>query len=184
MRVIRTEAYFDALDIEWPFAEQIFGNPGISFALFRCDVESLQFSDLPIYSELENGRVVDTDIVLRFFDVALRNTSLHFASTMLTAHRPYRNEKIAHFLLEMPVVIENSPPEDVPFATLFKNASNVTIGSYVGLEAASGHPLLLFLTVPAGIIVVGAAIAVSKAIDNGLNKSVERATKRLKPKQK
>jgi hypothetical protein len=51
------------------------------------------------------------------------------------------------------MVIEQPPPLGIPFSDLIKGASAATIGAYVGVQTADGH-LLLFLTVPAGIIVV------------------------------
>jgi hypothetical protein len=46
-------------------------------------------------------------------------------------------------------------------------ASGMGIGAYVGFVAAGSGPLLL-ITVPAGMIICGAAAGIGKAIEDGL----------------
>jgi hypothetical protein len=64
------------------------------------------------------------------------------------------------------IVIEQSPPELASLAGLLKQGGGVAVGAFVGLHAASG-PMLL-VTVPAGIIIVGAAAGLGSALEAGL----------------
>jgi hypothetical protein len=179
VRVIRTEMYFDALQLSWPFAEEIHSNPGISAAFFGCDTVDL--SDVPIFSALETGRRVDEAILRVFIDHALRNPPR--ARWRLLETEVEFNPRVVDYVLEQQIIVERSPAEGIPLIELFKGASIATIGTYVGMQAIDGH-LLLFLTVPAGIIVVGSAAAVAKAIEKGLNKAVERLGTRRSRRQR
>jgi hypothetical protein len=70
-------------------------------------------------------------------------------------------------LFDLPcIVIEQSPPELASLAGLLKQGGGVAVGAFVGLHAASG-PMLL-VTVPAGIIIVGAAAGLGSALEAGL----------------
>ena len=75
------------------------------------------------------------------------------------------------------IVIENSPPDAVTFRSLLTKAPGVAIGTMVGMKAAGDTSLLILLTVPTGIVVCSSAIGVSKALEKGLNKVVEKVIK-------
>ncbi|MDR3467374.1 MAG: hypothetical protein P4M07_15695 [Xanthobacteraceae bacterium] len=177
--------YFDPLQLEWPLVEALFGNPGISVAFFGMKTDGTELERLGILSVLANGRKVDDAIIRAFIDQSLLNEAVHgfLGGIRLEAGGPETNPSAVAYVLDQLIVIENSPPEGVPFASLIKGASAATIGAYVGVHAADGN-LLLFLTVPAGILVVGSAIAVTNAINQGLNKAVERISKRKPGRRK
>jgi hypothetical protein len=84
------------------------------------------------------------------------------------------NESIIDFLLEQTVVIEESPPEAVSLLNLIAHGTHLSIGSYLGYALAGGSIPLMFITVPAGIIVLGAAAGISNGLKNGLQKTVEK----------
>jgi len=48
------------------------------------------------------------------------------------------------------------------------------IGTYLGWSVASDRSVLLFITVPGGIIIVSSAIGLASALAAGLSKSVKR----------
>lgn len=75
------------------------------------------------------------------------------------------------------IVVENSPPEAVTFRSLLAKAPGVAIGTLVGMKAAGDMPTLMLLTVLTGIVVCSSAIGVSKALEKGLNKAVEKLLK-------
>jgi hypothetical protein len=177
LRVIRTEMYFDPREIIWPLEEQIFGNPGVSVAFFGFKAKGDELNELPIFHIQKIDRKIDAEIIRPFVDQALRNESYPFLVPGLSETRTSEfNRRFVDYIFEQPIIIEQSPPEGMPFINLLKHASAASIGAYVGTQAADGHPLL-FLTVPAGIIVVGSAIAISNAINRGLNKAIERIAK-------
>jgi hypothetical protein len=95
------------------------------------------------------------------------------------------NRAIVEYIKQQDIVVERSPRVGIPFSTLLKSASAASLGTFLGVSALEGYPLL-FITVPAGIV-VGSALGISKALEAGLNKWVskivsgkttKRATKR------
>jgi hypothetical protein len=91
------------------------------------------------------------------------------------------------------VVITRSPPTLTSLKLLARGASAVVIGAWIGLDAAHavGAPLLTFVFVPAGVMVVGMAAGVSKGLETGLAQwlvermtSASRTRQKLKPKRK
>ena len=100
----------------------------------------------------------------RFLDDLLRNGVYHGNEQPLS-EQPLPNYKLVRQVLQQSIVVEQSPVEAVSFISLLKRAkpSDVAIGAYVGYAAANGNYLLL-LTVPAGILLVGSAIAITAAL--------------------
>jgi hypothetical protein len=191
MRILRTEVYFEPTEIKWLYPELIHGNPGIAFAFIAINAEGIDlnevFTPFASWPRVARSRVSEYE-VRRFLDEALQFSAVGHREVLPfavldpddTFEPPVPpNEAIINFIIEQNVVVENSPAEGIPFATLLKGASAATIGTYVGVQAAEGHTLLL-LTVPAGIIVVGSAIAVSKAFEQSIHKVVERLTRPTK----
>jgi hypothetical protein len=78
-----------------------------------------------------------------------------------------RNADAILRVLSEPVVIEQSPPDWVTLTDLLKNAASPTqIGVYVGIAAALPvNPLLMLITVPAGILLVGTSIALTERLN-------------------
>jgi hypothetical protein len=174
LRVIRTELYFNPLEIKWQFPELIVSNPGISAAFFRCDPRAFEFERVisSIIFHTTGGRAARE--VGAFLDTALQN-----APFPTEPHLPlYRVLNVGPIekIHNSEIIIEHSPPEGIPFHKLLSGASIVTAGTYVGVGAlgAGGGPLL-FLTVPVGILVVGAAVVMLHVIDKGLIRRMERA---------
>jgi len=72
-----------------------------------------------------------------------------------------------HLAFSRVVPFEQSPLELDSIVNLVTNASGVSVGAYVGFVTVGVSPLL-FLTVPAGMILCGAAAGVAKALEEGL----------------
>lgn len=84
-----------------------------------------------------------------------------------------RNPRIVDYLLDQTIVLEESPPKAVPLKSLIGAGSIMSIGAAVGYALAPGtYPLLLLITVPAGIIVIGSAAGVATAMQHGLHEVV------------
>jgi hypothetical protein len=171
LRVIRTELYFNPFDIKWRFPELVVSNPGISMAFFGCDPSRLDFEKIFSTPVSPMERVEPPQVLRAFFDTALQNAP--FNTYGFQAYHEL-NKPIIDEIYNEPIIIEHSPAEGIPLGKLLSGASVATIGTYVGLQGVWGNPLL-FVAVPAGIIVVGAAVAVVRAFDKGLNHAVERA---------
>jgi len=91
--------------------------------------------------------------------------------------RTLRNSQIVAFVENQTIITERSPPVAEIFGEVVKKASSVTLGAYLGWKTSSDNPVLLWLTVPAGIIVVGSAVGIARGFEKGLNKSIQRLFK-------
>ena len=180
MRVLRTEFYFDAKDMRsfrgGPAVEENFG---IAAAFFKVEAA--------IGDSLDVKNVFDGQLLLNQHGPAAQFAIPMFLESLFRGIREPRDALIIRKSMEFApyldffnsstVVVEQSPPTGLEWQLMVKSASSVTIGTYIGLAVApSGSPLLL-LTVPAGIIAVGTAVGISRGLENGLNKTIERLLK-------
>jgi hypothetical protein len=115
------------------------------------------------------GFINEEWIVNTFFDGDYENTDTDF---------------VASFLNENVILIEQLRlPALTNLASFLQEATGVAIGACVGMAAANtlGNRLLLFVTVPFGILIVGSASGVGSALELGLR---DRLLKTLKIKAK
>jgi hypothetical protein len=71
------------------------------------------------------------------------------------------------------IVVEHSPPSVESIMALLSRGSGVALGAYVGYDAASNvSPLLLYASVPAGMLICGTAAGVADALQRGLRHRV------------
>lgn len=89
--------------------------------------------------------------------------------------RSLKNPTIVDYVLTQPIVIERSPPVHINLKGLI-TATNlpVWIGTYMGWSVVPDHSILLFITVPGGIIIVSSAAGLANALSSGLSTSVKR----------
>jgi hypothetical protein len=89
--------------------------------------------------------------------------------------RSLKNPNVVDYLLTQPIVIERSPPIHVSLKGLI-SATNlpVWIGTYMGWSVIPDHSVLLFITVPGGIIIVSSAAGLANALSSGLSTSVKK----------
>jgi hypothetical protein len=74
----------------------------------------------------------------------------------------------------LPVVpFEQSPMDFASFAEIYATAGAVGLGAYAGFVAA-GSTALLFVTIPAGMILFGAAAGIALGLQNGLKERVRK----------
>lgn len=74
------------------------------------------------------------------------------------------NHPLVDRILAQPIVLEQSPVLTEPFYSILRRSTpSVAIGAYVGYAAANGNYLLM-VTVPAGILLVGSAIEITRAL--------------------
>jgi hypothetical protein len=82
-------------------------------------------------------------------------------------------ESFINFMIDSEIIIlKNSPPEFKSVRELLERGAGVIIGTYVGLSIGDGNPLLLLISVPAGIIIGGAAVGLSRGLEIGLEKKI------------
>jgi hypothetical protein len=89
-----------------------------------------------------------------------------------------KNEQAVDYVLSQPFVVERSPPIHLTLRGLI-TATNlpIWIGTYMGWSVVPDHSVLLFITVPGGIIIVSSAAGLANALGAGLSKSVKRLFK-------
>jgi hypothetical protein len=83
-------------------------------------------------------------------------------------------------LAEADVVVQRSPPLDIPLKGLLSKSASTVIGTYLGYAVAGDHTSLLLASVPGGIIVVGTAIGVSRALETGFAQLVRELLTKMK----
>jgi hypothetical protein len=110
--------------------------------------------------------------VRAFLDCAIQNDTF---GVYVPAIQKYTelNTSLIHQIFQQSVIVESSPPEIIPFHQLLSKPSILVVGTLLGAQL-SGLTEMLFLTAPAGIIVVGSAVSIARAIDKGLNHYVDR----------
>ena len=93
----------------------------------------------------------------------------------LRPERSLKNPAIVDYILTQPIVIERSPPFHVNLKGLITTTSlPVWIGTYLGWSVVPDHSILLFITVPGGIIIVSSAAGLANALSSGLSSAVKR----------
>jgi hypothetical protein len=179
MRVLRTEMYFSKDQITELYTRNRGNaqNPGLSFAWFHTggsthglDEQLLEHRSFHREQEMAEFFL---DHVLRGYDKRV--------PFLLMPDLQLANRHIIEYAMNEAIIIENSPPEAITLRSLIARAPGVAIGTLVGAAAARQYsPMLMFLTVPAGILVCSSAIGISKALEKGLNQRIE---KLIKPKR-
>lgn len=181
MRVVRTEMYFAEDQVVGLHGKRKLHakNPGLGFAWLRTETAPFGIEE----SLLQKYWIDRHESTAQYFlDLAIRGREqdvrdeLPFAGPSYSKRTPL-NRPIVHFVMNGGIVVENSPPELVTFKSLLAKAPGVVIGTFVGMKAAGDATALMLLTVPTGIIVCSSAIGVSKALEKGLNKAVEKLIK-------
>jgi hypothetical protein len=181
MRVISTFMYFDEVNGERKFrrhpgrGEET--DPGIGIAWFAGETSDLMpISNLKAFrSVLRDEREFNEQALRNYLDLFLVDADeFEFEQP----ERSLKNEDIVDFLINEPFVIEKSPPIHVRLKGMIdKTNLPVWIGTYMGWHVVPEHSVMLFITIPGGIVVVSSAIGLSSALAAGLNKSVKKLFK-------
>lgn len=169
MRLTQTSLYFEPEQVTGA-NPKVEDNPGVAFAWFKYtreaahDVHALAvFRDYSVPFGGSRAYAVDA-----FLDSALRNVPFSF----VVRGGPILNGAAIAAIKTAEIVVEQSPVTGIEFAALLRCASNVAIGSYLGMQASGGSTPLMFIFVPAGILVVCSAAGIGKALEKGLNRQI------------
>jgi hypothetical protein len=168
VRLIQTLAYFDPTYVIGA-APDVEENPGVAFTWFKSprEVEGpeplLLFRDYAVMFGESRPYAIDL-----FLDAALRGVRF----SVLARQGNVLNSNIIGTIRETEIAIEQSPITGLGFGSILRGAPNVAIGSYIGMQAAGGATSLMFVTVPAGILVVCSAAGIGKALQKGLNRQI------------
>ena len=176
--------YFDRSQIP---AERSFGRrprgrgeepePGIGIGWFPGDTTTLMtpIHNLKMFHALrgrEKEEPLSAENLRNYIDLFLMDAD-EFAFD--SPERSIINGDIVEYVLSQPFVVERSPPVLVTLRGLLTSTNlPIWIGTYVGWSVAPEHSVLLFITVPGGIIIVSSATGLANALAAGLSKSVKR----------
>lgn len=120
----------------------------------------------------ESDEPLNMDTLRTYIDLFILDADeYHFTRP----ERSIKHEDLVEYVLSQPFVIERSPPVHVTLKGMI-NATNlpIWIGSYMGWHVVPDHSVLLFITVPGGIIIVSSAAGLANALSAGLSKTVKR----------
>jgi len=182
MRVLTTWMYFDSSQVKGepgfhrPRGRGEEPEPGIGVAWFGGDTTTLSsISNAKIFRTLPGSRgeqSLSEELLKDCLDLFLTDAEEFDFSRQ---ERSMKNPEVVDYLLTQPIVIERSPPIHLTLKGLLTSTNlPVWIGTYMGWSVAPEHSVLLFITVPGGIIVVGSAAGLAAALAAGLSKSVKR----------
>jgi hypothetical protein len=182
MRIIRTEYYFDKFQVDWKgdFASST-ENPNIAFAwivadapVAAADVPNFHVVDSSLGSNLEDQDLENLIKCMNMFLTAKSDGESKPAPLGAQESPSPANRQLIEECLESTVVIEQSPIEELSFKQLLGRATSWSLGTYLGIVVAGGSPALLVITIPLGVIIIGTAAGVSKGLEAGLHRAIER----------
>ena len=182
MRILTTWMYFDSSQVaaEPPWRGRRRGRgeepePGIGVAWCAGDTTTLMpVSNLKVFRPLsgQEREEFNEEIFRSYLDAFLMDAEEH---EFLRPERSVKNPAIVDYVLTQPIVIERSPPFHVNLKGIITTTNlPVWIGTYMGWSVVPDHSILLFITVPGGIIIVSSAAGLANALSSGLSTSVKR----------
>ena len=179
MRIIRTEIYLDRADVEWPHGCKPPAVTGIAAAWVKSDARLYpadhgDFGVRTLWKHVEASHLANANQSL--LDDFLYELILGgFYDGRARLRRPSsQNRELINDLLAESIVIERSPPEAMPLRAMLSKASAASIGTFLGVAKAWSNPLLMFVTIPAGILVIGSTLGLAKALEEGLHERLGR----------
>jgi len=182
MRVVRTEYYFDKYQVDWngDFASAT-ENPNIAFAWIVADAP-VGAADVPNFHVVDSSPVSkledeERENLVRCMNMFLTSKSDGAAklAPLSEQHSPSSaNRQLIEECLASNVVIEQSPIEELSIKQLLARATSWSLGTYLGEVAVGSSPALLVITLPLGVIIMGTAAGISKGLEAGLHRAIER----------
>lgn len=185
MRVLTTWMYFDESQIKGDFPSDRRDRgprrgeepePGIGIGWFAGDTADLMtpIHNVKLFRPLRSsrGKELNVDTLRTYIDLFIFDAGEHQFSR---PEHSIRNDAIVDYVLSQPFVIERSPPAHVTLKGMITSTNlPVWIGTYMGWSVVPDNSVLLFITVPGGIIIVSSAAGLANALSAGLSKTVKK----------
>lgn len=187
MRVITTWMYFDEKQLKGEFrsghpdrgprrGEK--PDPGIGIGWFPGDTTELMspIDNLKVFRKLRRVPGRDTSLNIEtlrgYVDLFILDADEYeFGDT----EGSLKNEDVVDYVLSNTFVIERSPPVHMTLKGMVTSTNlPIWIGTYMGWSVVPENSVLLFITVPGGIIIVSSATGLANALSAGLSKSVKK----------
>ncbi|WP_156816351.1 hypothetical protein [Oceanibaculum indicum] len=180
MRIITTWMYFDPSQVAGDESyrrgrgrgDKV--EPGIGIAWCAGDTSTLMpISSLKAFRKLQDLNEEFNETALhRYIDAFLLDEDEFDFSR---PDRSIKNSDLVDFVINEPFVIQRSPPDLLSLkGAITKTNFPVWIGTYMGWSVVPGDSVLLFISVPGGIIIVSSAVGLANALGSGLSTSVKR----------
>jgi hypothetical protein len=174
--------YFDRSDVKGepprrPRGRDEEPEPGIGIGWFAGDTTRLMspIDNLKVFRALrgrEKEEALSAENLRNYVDLFLIDVEeFEFDRRR---ERTIVNNDVVEYVLTQPFVIERSPPVHMTLKGLLTTTNlPIWIGTYMGWSVVPDHSVLLFITIPGGIIVVSSATGLANALSAGLSKSVK-----------
>jgi hypothetical protein len=170
MRVLTTWIYFDNVQITGGESRRFRrgregeSDPAVGVAWFAGDTTSpMPISNLKVFRALREieGEALNEQRLRELIDLFLRDAD---EPEFYRPEPSLKNSSVVDYVLSQPIIIERSPPVSITLKGLL-TATNlpIWIGTYLGWSVVPDHSVLLFITVPGGIIVVSSATGLAIA---------------------
>ena len=92
----------------------------------------------------------------------------------LPAGQPLSPEQqLAADILNESIIIERSPPVAETLINLVHGATSTSVGIWLA-SRFDADPYVMMITIPAGVIIMGAAFGISKGLERGIAKRLEK----------
>jgi hypothetical protein len=167
MRVIRTELYFEPNYIQ-RLSDKKQKTASVTFAWIKSQPSSrLRAPD--------HSTAISPDQVGSVLDHILRQEPP--AWQFGQSHLEVLNQSTVNSILNTDFVVEQSPPEWLTLSNILKEGakgSTVALAVYVALSG----DMLLFITLPSALLIVGAAKGMSKWLEQNVPKLMSHALRR------
>ena len=147
--------------------------PGIGIAWCALDTANLMsISNLKVFRTLRRDEEFNETNLRKYIDIFLSDDD---ESEFIRTDRSIRNPEIVDFVISEPFVIQRSPPDLLSLKdAITKTNFPVWIGMYMGWSVVPDNSVLLFISVPGGIIIMSSAVGLANALGSGLSTSVKR----------
>jgi hypothetical protein len=171
MRVVRTDTFFDKPQLSWEVAPLA---KSISTAWFKDENSGYGSLD-DLSTLLMPGHVEGPNADIKGFleECLMYGVGGNYVNPAIFKKVEWLKDGDVDYALNIPVVIEQSPPMSLPLTTLVSKAPGIAIGTFIGYQIGAEHPALMLLTVPGGILAVSSAIGIAKTLERGLHSKVE-----------
>jgi hypothetical protein len=179
-RVVRTDFFFDKETApgRWTGGDDSFSLAVVFIKKSEAAKKRRASPDLK-YRNYNGPLEREPEKILEYL-INLPNDNGNIHDFFQTSMRVYQPFGLPHYLLEQKVVIERSPPLAESLGHLLHGATAISIGTLLG-TGLSSDPTVAFYAVPGGVIVMGAAIGISKGLEKGLTKLIDSTIARIFP---
>jgi hypothetical protein len=193
VRLIRTETYFRWSEVREHFVQSEKYDPGIAIVWMKTHTNRrVEFPSINGFRNLNQILAEPAErprFVRQFLDISIRGARsdvrhsfelawsgpvLPLGASVERWPRRIVNPELVDEVFHGDVIVERSPPDAIPLHGLIGQNAWIAVGSWVGFHAG-GDGWIMLISIPGGVILMGAAIGIARGLMAGLGRAVERA---------